>query len=331
LVSGSKMGPEGLGLEVGFDEGAEGDDGGVVAVFGPDHDEGDGVMRGEGEEFEAGIEGEDAFGDDADAGAGFGVLEDGADEAGGVGDAGGEAGFLAGGEDGVVGAGAFAAGEEDDGLVGEFLPREGGLLSEGVLGGNDGAEGFLTQGEGFQVECFMGDDGSGEADGEAAAGDHFPDAFGGAFFEDDGDAGEAVAIFEEEGAEEGASGGADVAEAEFAVLAGGGAADAAEGFFESIEEEAGFFEEGGACGGEADAAAVAVHEAAAEFEFKFLNGAAEGGLGDAEFAGGFGEAEFLGDGLEVAEVAEVHGAQGGKGMQSHKGGEGKFDVDWFSI
>jgi hypothetical protein len=30
-------------------------------------------------------------------------------------------------------------------------------------------------------------------------------------------------------------------------------------------------------------------------------------------------------------VAEVHGAQGGKGMQSHKGGEGKFDVDWFSI
>ena len=320
-----------MGLEVGFDEGAEGDDGGVVAVFGPDHDEGDGLAGGEGEKFEAGVEGEDAFGDDADAGAGFGVLEDGADEAGGVGDAGGESSFLAGGEDGVVGAGAFAAGEEDDGLVGEFFPGEGGFLSEGVLGGNDGAEGFLTEGEGFQVECFMGDDGSGEADGEAAAGDHFPDAFGGAFFEDDGDAGEAVAIFEEEGAEEGASGGADVAESEFAVLTGGGAADAAEGFFESIEEEAGFFEEGGACGGEADAAAVAVHEAAAEFEFKFLDGAAEGGLGDAEFAGGFGEAEFLGDGLEVAEVAEVHGAEGGKGMQSHKGGEGKFDVDWFSI
>ena len=177
----------------------------------------------------------------------------------------------------------------------------------------------------------MGDDGSGEADGEAATGDHFPDTFGGAFFEDDGDAGEAAAIFEEEGAEEGSSGRADVAETEFAVFAGGGAADAAEGFFESIEEEAGFFKEGGACGGEADAAAVAVHEAAAEFEFKFLDGAAKGGLGDAEFAGRFREAEFLGDGLEVAEVAEVHGAESGKGMQSHKGGEGKFDVDWFSI
>jgi hypothetical protein len=106
-------------------------------------------MGGEGEEFEAGIEGEDAFRDDTDAGAGFGVLQDGADEAGGVGDAGGEASFLAGGEDGVVGAGAFAAGEEDDGLVGDFFPREGGFLCEGVLGGDDGAEGFLTQGEGF--------------------------------------------------------------------------------------------------------------------------------------------------------------------------------------
>lgn len=169
----------------------------------------------------------------------------------------------------------------------------------------------------------MGYDGSGEADGEAATGDHFPDAFGGAFFEDDGDAGEAVAIFEEEGAEKGASGGADVAETEFAVLAGGGTADAAEGFFESIEEEAGFFEEGGACGGEADAAAVSVHEAAAEFEFKFLNGAAEGGLGDAQFAGGFGEAEFLGDGLEVAEVAEVHGESAIGGIQSHYRVKGK--------
>lgn len=241
----------------------------------------------QGEQFEAGIEWQDTLRDDANAGSGFSVLQDGADEAGGVGDTGSETGLFAGGEDRVVRSSAFAAGKENDGLAGEFFPGERGFRSEGMMDGNDGTEGFLTEGEGFEIEGFVGDDRAGESHGETTAGDHFPDPFRSAFFENDSDPREALPVFQKQRSEEGASRGADVAEAEFTVFTGGGPADSAQRFFQTVEKEAGLLEQSRTCGGKANAAPIPVHEAAGEFEFEFLNGATQCGLGDAQSACGF--------------------------------------------
>jgi hypothetical protein len=62
---------------------------------------------------------------------------------------------------------------------------------------------------------------------------------------------------------------------------------------------------------------------ATEFGLDLLNSAAQSRLSDAESAGRLREAELLGDGLEVAEVTEIHGRNARGCIQSHSRGEGK--------
>ena len=60
--------------------------------------------------------------------------------------------------------------------------------------------------------------------------------------------------------------------------------------------------------GQLDAAPRAVKERRAQFFLKLRELVAEGGLRDEDFAGGFREAAAAGDGAEVAELAQFHGA-----------------------
>ncbi len=122
----------------------------------------------------------------------------------------------------------------------------------------------------------------------------------------DGDFGVSASVFGEDATEEMAGGGTDVTDAEFALFALGGATDGFEGGLVLLEEGAGFAEENGAGIGETHSLAVPVEEEGIELVFHLLDGATEGGLGDAQAGGGFGEAEFFGDGDEVSQLAEVH-------------------------
>lgn len=303
--------PEKAAREPFLDEVPEGEDRWFRSVARPDHDEGDGVAGAEGDEDDGGFWGwgGDGFGDDADAGTGLDIAEDGINEAWGMADSGIETGGGGGGHDGVVGAGAFAAREDDDRFAGELVPGEGGSSGPAVVAGQGGAESFLAEDEMLEREGLVGEDRAGEADREPPVGDHFPDPLGGAFFEVNGHPRVAAAVFGEDPPEERAGGRADIAEPEFAFFAGGGAPDAAEGLFETFEKDAGFLEKHGAGGGEAGGPPVAVDEADAEVGLKLLDGAAQGGLGDAEASGGAGETEVFGDGLEIAQVAEIHGGR----------------------
>jgi NitT/TauT family transport system substrate-binding protein len=289
-----------------LEEFAETLDGGRVVLGLPDEDERDGLFGREGNEFEKRVGGENELGDDADAGAGFDVGHNRADEARGVGEARDDAGAAASRNDGVVKAHAFAAGEDNEGFARERFPRNRGAAGEWMFFGNDDAEGFFAEQISLQAAGFVTDDGTGDGGGEAIFGDHFPDAFGRAFFEVNRDAREPALIFGEKTAQKGFGGRADVAEAKFAFFAGGGPADATKGFFELLEKLGGFAQENGAGGREAHVMTAAFEDGGAEFGFELLDGAAEGGLGDVQTFGGAGKAEFFGHGAEVLQETEFH-------------------------
>ena len=297
---------------------AEALDGGRIVADLPDEDEGDGALGGEGNEVEGGGIGEDALSDDRDTGTRFDVKEHGANEAGGVSEFGNHAGAAAGREGGVVEAHAFASGEENEGLGVKSGPGHGTSAGERMIGPHDDPEGFVPDGGGGEAEGFVADDGAGDGGGEAAFGDHFPDAFGSAFFEVEGDAGVAVAVFGEDLTEECLGGGADVAEAQFAFFAGTGALDALETFLETFQQEPGFMKENGAGRGQTHVVTASFEHGGAEEGFEVLDRAAEGGLGDAEAARGLGIVQVLGDGLEVAQVAKFHGERGDHATASRR-------------
>lgn len=79
----------------------------------PREHEGDGDCGREVGEGEGGVGGDDTFGDDAEANAGFNVGKHGADEAGSPNQNGGESGVAATGKHGVVDAYSFPAREHN--------------------------------------------------------------------------------------------------------------------------------------------------------------------------------------------------------------------------
>ncbi len=282
-------------------------DGRRVLVLLPDEHKGHCLRGGEGNEPEQGAARANQFGHDADPGARLDVGHHGSDHAWGLGEAGEDAGAAAPGDDGVVEAHAFAAGEDDEGLAGQLFPWHAAPRGEGMAHWDDDAERLGPEEGGLKAAGFKADDGAGDGGGEAALGDHFPDALGSALLEVNGDEGITPLVFGKEAPEEWGGGRADVAEAKFALLAGGGAADAADGFVPLLEEEGGFVEKDRAGRGEADVVAAALEDFGAEGGLELLDGAAEGGLGDAEAAGRAGETEILRDGAEILQVPEFHG------------------------
>ena len=174
------------------------------------------------------------------------------------------------------------------------------------MGGHDDAETFLVQSDRSQADGFVHKNRPSEGSGKPAPGHHFPHTFGSTFFEVDRNERETLTIFAEEGAEERLSGRADVAEAEFAFFAGGGAAHAAGDIVNLIQKEANFLEKNRAGWGEADHVTRALKNLRAERTFKLLDGAAQSGLRDVKAFRRFREAQFFGNGLEVAKVAQIH-------------------------
>ena len=302
-----EAGPKLVFGEPFLDEVAKRGGGGRIFPFGPDHVEFDVLLRGKRAKAHgpAEAQGGDAVGENADAGAGFDVGENGAHEAGIVNDAGREPGVAAAFKNGIVQAHAFATGEDDERLLGEIGPLNNTAASERMRLGKGGPERFPAEEEGLEAKRFLRENRTREANGQAPARDHFPDSFRGALLKDDRDAGMPFSIFAENGAEKKLRGGADVTEPKFAFLAGGDSLSVAEGFVEALEEQLDVVEEGGSGGGEFDGAAGAGEEGDAEMLFEFLDGAAEGGLGDAETGGGAGEAEFLGNSLEIFQMTEL--------------------------
>lgn len=100
------------------------------------------------------------------------------------------------------------------------------------------------------------------------------------------------------------------AEADFSRGIGAAIADVPLGGAQFVEDALGVGEKAGASFGEDDTAGEAIEEGLAEFGFKFLNLLAEGGLGDADFFGCARKAFFLGEGDEVTELMDFHGAIG---------------------
>jgi len=97
---------------------------------------------------------------------------------------------------------------------------------------------------------------------------------------------------------------ADVADAEEAGLAAANAAGFGNVLLNRTEGSASAFEEDFAGAGEPDHARGAGEERVAENLFEFANLLREWRLGEMETCGGAAEVEFLGDGDEVAQMAE---------------------------
>src|SRR5436309_11585376 len=76
-----------------------------------------------------------------------------------------------------------------------------------------------------------------DSGGQPAFGDHFPNAFGRAFFEVNRHERIALAIFAEQPAEKRLRRRADVAESKFTLFAGGGAAHTLECFLEMLKQQ----------------------------------------------------------------------------------------------
>jgi hypothetical protein len=288
------------------EEFAEALDGRGIVVFVPDENQGDAEDRFEEDKFLAGTRSDDGFGDHADARAGFDVKHDGANEAGGMGEARDQPGLAATGDDGIVKANAFAPREDDERFAGERGPGQGLPADERVIRGNDDAETLFVKRNGSEADFFVDEDRAGKSGGETTFGNHFPDALGGAFLEVDGDAGEPLAVIAEKRAEEWLGGRADVTEAKFTLLAGGGAADATGDVIDLVQKEANLVEQNRSRWGQAHHVAGSLQDFGAQGAFKLLDGTAKGWLGDMETLGCFGETEFLSDRLEVAQMPQVH-------------------------
>jgi hypothetical protein len=220
--------------------------------------------------------------------------------------AGSEFGVATGGEDFVVETGALTPGEEDERLSDEGTPSETAAAVPCVTCGHRGAESFASNGLRFHAQGSMSKNRTREAEVEPAFGDHFPDALGGAFLEVDGDLWAEARVFLKQPAEEGLDRRTDVTEAQLALLTGGGTADAAEGLFQSLEEQRSFVHEDFAGGCQGDRALIAREQLDSQFLLQLLEGAAEGRLDNIEPARGAGKTQFLCDGVEITKVAQVH-------------------------
>lgn len=145
----------------------------------------------------------------------------------------------------------------------------------------------------------MPDDWARDCNGESAFGYHFPDAFGRALFQVNGDTGKTLLVFGQQSPQKWIGGWADVTQAQFAFFAGGSATDATQRFFELVKKLNRFAQEDrtGRC--QPDVVASAFEKNGAEFGFELFNGAAEGGLRDVKAAGRAGKAEFFGDSAEI--------------------------------
>jgi len=175
-----------------------------------------------------------------------------------------------------------------------------------VSGGDNDAETLFLQRDGSEADFFVDEDRAGESGGKTTFCDHFPDTLGRAFLEVDGDAGETLAVIAEECTKERLGRRADVAEAKFAFLAGGGATDAAGDIIDLVEEETNLVEEDRSRRGEAHHVASSLQNISPQGAFELLNGTAESWLSDVQAFRGLGEAKLFGHGLKITEVAEVH-------------------------
>ena len=188
-------------------------DGGRIVILVPDENERDMEDWLEGDEFQMCTGRDDGFGDDAKARAGFHIDHHRADEAGRMREPRNHARLTAARDHGVMQADAFAAGEND-----EWLPRQGRpgkctLLRKGVIGRDDNAEPLLLEWDRTKADRFVNEDRARDSGGEAALGDHFPDALRGAFLQMDGNARVAFAIVMQKAAEEWFRGWPNVTEA----------------------------------------------------------------------------------------------------------------------
>ena len=251
---------------------------------------------------------DDRFGDNAETGAGFDVEHHRADQAGGVREARHNRRLAAACDDGVVQPDAFAARQDDQLFTGERAPRKRTASRKGVVGRNNQTEAFLVKLDGAQSDGFVNKHRARDRGREAAARDHFPNAFGSAFLKVNGNARITSAILAQKCSQERLRGRANVTEAKFPFLARGGAPDAAVEVIDLLQEVMDFAQQHGTGRGQPDAVACPFEEGRAHGTFKLLDRAAEGGLRDVQALGGTRETEFLGDGLEVAELAQVHGA-----------------------
>jgi len=98
----------------------------------------------------------------------------------------------------------------------------------------------------------------------------------------------------------------DETDPQFALFAGGCPPHASHRVIHPLEKNADLVQQHRTGFGERDGAAIADHEHGTDSVLQFLHRAAQCRLRDMEPARGFGKAQFLGDGLEVAEVAEFH-------------------------
>lgn len=181
-----------------------------------------------------------------------------------------------------------------------MLRFEEALFGKRVVGGEGDAEGFFGDGmpeDGALVALGFEDEVEG-AGFKAVA--HF---LGGGIEPIDADAGKLLGEAGEGFFDEAAGEGGGVADIHFdpfdfllhafqALRAGG-------------ENAAAFAEHGVASFGELDGLFASFEEGPAEAFFEGADLAAEGGLGDAEFAGGLGDVRCFGDGDEVSQLTEV--------------------------
>ena len=176
--------------------------------------------------------------------------------------------------------------------------------ARGMVGGEYGDEGLGEEGD--DVEGVDGIAVAEDTGVEGSVLEAVDDLCGEGLVQMEGDEGEGLGVGAEDGGECGEHAGADKAHVERADLA---AADAA-GFFEVAldvaEGAAGGLQEGFACSRQRDGAGGSGEEGVAEDLFELADLLGERGLGEVEAEGGSAEVQFLGDGDEVAEMAEFY-------------------------
>jgi hypothetical protein len=208
--------------------------------------------------------------------------------------------FATSGDNGVVQADPFAPREDDERFAREDGPWHGLFGGEWVFGGNDNAETFFVQGDGAKAERFMNEHRTSDCGGETILGNHFPDAFGRAFLEMNGDERKTLAIIAEQGTKERLRGGTNVSEAQFPFFTGGSAHHATPNFIDLLEQARRFAQENRTRWRDTDHMAGAFEQGDAERMFQLLDGATQGGLGDIQALGGTGKIQFFRNGLEIA-------------------------------
>lgn len=194
--------------------------------------------------------------------------------------------------------------EADEGGVGELGGVEGGGGGEGVRRGAGDDHGFFAPGEG---EDFAGGFGiADEAEVDAVVDDGLIDLFGAKVVDLEVGAGKAAGEFGFEAGHFGDADGVDGGNADGSTCGAAEVFEADEEFLVAAEDIAAEVVEEFAGGEDFEGAAGAVEELSAKEAFKFLDGLAGGGLGDAVEGGAAADAAGLNDVFEEVQLGQVH-------------------------